>query len=303
MIVKQTDRGADTTDAVEEMKTKLKFYPLSALSDPAKRPKLQYFDMTEMSIDRIPPEGLDCFRVLASVVKDEPSTQTDAYAMGMMKAIGIAPGQPFQPDDRMRGILERASSTGQAMARSIAFHSEDPARWHWPDRKYAEAFMGGSPSFVSDGAANHDARTQFFYLACATSKLMASTTPGQGQAYPWGSRDAAGEPLDGGKTYKMHLPPDIPAKLYWSVTVYDNKSRSELVNGTSFPRISTYSKPKLNADGSYDLFFGPNVPTGEEANWVRTVPGKGWFFLFRLYGPEKPYFDRTWKPDDLVEVK
>jgi len=74
--------------------------------------------------------------------------------------------------------------------------------------------MGGSPTFVSNGHTNHDARTNFFYLACATSKLMASTTPGVGQAYPWVAKDAAGDIFDGGKKYKMHLPPDIPAKLY-----------------------------------------------------------------------------------------
>jgi hypothetical protein len=106
----------------------------------------------------------------------------------------------------------------------------------------------------------------------------------------------------GTKKYKMHLPPNIPAKLYWSVTAYDNGTRSELHNGTPFSRISTFTKPKFNSDGSIDLFFGPEVPVGQEANWLRTVPGKGWFFLFRLYGPGEAYFDRTWKPDDLVEV-
>lgn len=301
--VEQTDKGPDTTKAVSEMKTKLKIYPLSALADPSKRPELKYTDLTDLPIDRILPEGLDFFQTLAALVKDETPTQTDPFVMGFMKSIGIEPGKEFAPDERMRGILQRAAETGQAMARSISFRKNDEERWHWPDRKYAEAFMGGSPTFVSNGHTNHDARINFFYLACATSKLMASTTPGQGQAYPWGSRDVTGETLDGAKTYKMHLPPNIPAKLYWSVTVYDNKSRSELVNGTPFPRISTFSKPKANPDGSYDLYFGPTVPKDKEANWVRTVPGKGWFFLFRLYGPEKPYFERSWKPDDLVEVK
>lgn len=162
--------------------------------------------------------------------------------------------------------------------------------------------MGGSPTFVSNGHTNHDARITFFYLACATSQLMASKTPGEGQAYPWVAKDAAGNILDGGKKYKMHLPPNVPAKLYWSVTAYDNGTRSEIQNGTDFSRISSFTKPKANADGSTDLFFGPEVPAGEDANWIKTVPGKGWFILFRLYGPEKPYFDLSWKPDDLVEI-
>lgn len=300
--VEQTAQGPDSRAAVEEMKSKLKIYPLSALNNPSARPKLQYFDMTDMVIDRIPPEGLAFFERLAEVVTSEPPTQTDAFAMGLMKAIGIEPGKPFRPDARMRAILERAAETGKAMARAVSFHSEDPERWHWPDRKYAEAFMGGSPTFVSNGHTNHDARTNFFYLACATSKLMASTTPGVEQAYPWVAKDAAGNIFDGGKKYKMHLPPNIPAKLYWSVTAYDNLTRSELHNGTPFSRVSRFTKPKANSDGSVDIFFGPEVPAGQEANWIKTVPGKGWFILFRLYGPEKSYFDRTWKPDDLIEI-
>jgi hypothetical protein len=301
--VEQTAHGGDSTKAVAEMKSKLKIYPLSAANNSSAQPKLQFIDITDKSIDRIPPEGIDYYKRLAEVVTSEPLTQTSDYMMGFMKSLGMEPGKPFAPDARTTKILERAAETGKAMARSIAFSSEDPERWHWPDRKYAEAFMGGSPSFNKDGHVNHDARITFFYLACGTSQLMSSTTPGVGQAYPWGSRDAAGKTLDGGKTYKMHLPPNIPAKLYWSMTLYDTEKRSEIRNGQPFSRISTFTQPKANADGSIDLFFGPNVPAGQEANWVKTVPGQGWLFLFRLYGPEQAYFDKSWKPDDLIEVK
>lgn len=299
--VEQTARGPDTRAAVEQMKTKLKIYPLSAAKDPSARPKLQYFDLSDMVIDRIPPEGIAFFQRLAEVVTNEPPTQTDAFVMGLMKAIGIEPRKAFAPDASATAILERAAETGKAMARTIAFHG-GPEWRHWPDRRYNEAFMGGSPSFVSNGHTNHDARTAFFYMACATSKLMASTTPGVGQAYPWCAKDADGDIFDGAKKYKMHVPPNVPAKLYWSVTAYDNLTRSELHNGTSFSRISTFTKPKTNSDGSVDLFFGPEAPPGQEANWIKTVPGKGWFILFRLYGPEQAYFDRTWKPDDIVKM-
>lgn len=298
---KLTDTGADTSEAVAEMKNKLKIYPWN--DGKATKKKLQFFNLSDMNIDRIPPEGLTYFERLSEVVNSEPNTQTDAFAMGLMKAIGIEPGKAFEPDARMKHILERAARTGQAMARTIAYNGNEKERWHWPDRNYAEAFMGGSPAFEANGHVNHDARTYFFYLACGTSQLMASTTPGKGQAYPWASKDANGNFFDGGKNYKMHLPANIPAKLYWSVTAYDTATRSQLHNDSSFSRISTFTKPKTNSDGSTDLFFGPKVPKGEEANWVQTVPGKGWFFLFRLYGPEKPYFDLSWKPDDLVEIK
>jgi len=153
-----------------------------------------------------------------------------------------------------------------------------------------------------DGAALHDARPLFFYMACGTSKLMTSTTPDVGQAYPSGVTDGKGAIFDGSKTYKLHLPPNIPAKLYWSITLYENGNRSILQNGTTAARISTFTGPVANADGSYDLYFGPKPMAGKEKNFVQTVPDKGWFFLFRLYGPQEAYFDGKWKPDDLVEV-
>jgi hypothetical protein len=54
-----------------------------------------------------------------------------------------------------------------------------------------------------------------------------------------------------------------------------------------------------NEDGSFDLYFGPDRSEGvPEPNWVQTTPGKGWFVYLRLYGPEQPYFDQTWKPGD-----
>ena len=301
--VEQKPSGPDTTTAVALMNTELKIYPLSAANNPTAMPKLQFFNISDQKVNRIAPEGLKFFERLAELVSNEPPTQTDAFAMGLMRTLGIEPGKPFEPDAHMTAILERAAETGQAMARTIAFRGNSSDRWHWPDRKYAEAFMGGSPSFIADGHVNHDARIAFFFLACGTSQLMASKTPGVGQAYPWVVSDADGSILDGAKTYKMHLPKGIPAKLYWSVTTYDTGTRSQIHNGTPFSRISTFTKPQFDPDGSIDLFFGPKIPAGQEANWIRTVPDQAWFFLFRLYGPEKPYFDLTWKPDDLIEVK
>ncbi|WP_157998227.1 DUF1254 domain-containing protein [Pseudomonas sp. S9] len=280
--VQQVDGKPDTTGAVTTMRKQLKIYPVNDQGVRKTAPALQFFNMSDKQLNRVPPEGLAYFQRLAEVVSNESKSQTDAYMMGTMHTLGIEAGKPFEPDERMQKILTRAAETGQAMARSIAFHGKIPGREHWPDRQYAEAFMGGSPSFETDGRSNLDERTLFFYLACGTSKLMASTTPGVGQAYPWAVKDAKGNTFDGGKTYKMHLPKDIPAKLYWSVTAYDTVTRSQIQNGTDFARVSTFTQPEPNSDGSIDLYFGPTAPAGKEKNWVKTVPDQGWFFLFRL---------------------
>ena len=106
----------------------------------------------------------------------------------------------------------------------------------------------------------------------------------------------------GENIYKLHLPKGIPAKNFWSVTVYHPDMRSLLQNGMAKPSVSTYDKPIVNEDGSVDLFFGPEAPAGKEKNWVKTIPGEGWEILLRLYGPLEPYFEGTWKPDDFVKL-
>jgi hypothetical protein len=124
---------------------------------------------------------------------------------------------------------------------------------------------------------------------------------GQGSQYLWTYRDAKGEFLDCGKSYKLHVLPNIPAKNFWLVVVYDSLSRSELQNGQPFPSISSYTNPNANADGSVDLYFGPNEPTSK-GNWIKTVPDKGWFPIFRFYSPTEAYFDKSWQLNDIELV-
>ena len=122
-------------------------------------------------------------------------------------------------------------------------------------------------------------------------------------AVAWTPRDASGAFLDGGNNYRLRIPPNIPVKNFWSIVAYDADSRSILRNNQPFPSVSTYSGPQANSDGAIDVYFGPEAPAGRERNWVQTMPGKGWFVLFRFYGPLEPFFDKTWKPDDIEQVR
>jgi hypothetical protein len=115
-------------------------------------------------------------------------------------------------------------------------------------------------------------------------------------------RDADGEFLMGEHDYRLHLPANIPAKDFWSVTAYHPDTRSLLQNGQDKPSVSLYDEPEFNDDGSIDIRFGPEPPAAGERNWIRTIPGEGWSIFIRFYGPLEPFFDHSWKPDDIVKA-
>jgi len=165
--------------------------------------------------------------------------------------------------------------------------------------------IGGSYEFLSQpGVRDQDALVHFLYYATAVTPAMAAKLIGLGSQYAAAATDSEGKPLDGGKTYKIHLPPNIPAKDFWSFVVYDNQTRSMLQTDQQFPSIGSQKKELVvNADSSVDVWFGPTAPQGHESNWVQTVPAKGWNVLFRLYGPLEPWFDKTWPPGEFELVK
>jgi hypothetical protein len=156
---------------------------------------------------------------------------------------------------------------------------------------------------MRDGVLQVDRRAFVYYMALGNSPAMMAKNVGVGSQYLWTYKDAKGNFLDGAKNYRLHVPPKIPINNFWSVLVYDSLSRSELQNGQPFPSVSQYTDPRIDANGSVDIYFGPKMPKGQEKNWIRTVPKKGWFPIFRFYGPLEPFFDKSWKLNDIEKMK
>jgi len=116
--------------------------------------------------------------------------------------------------------------------------------------------------------------------------------------------DSRKKPMDGAKTYQLHLPPNVPVNNFWAVTMYDTQTRSQLQTSNPYPTLGSQSKGfKQNADGSYDICFGPKPPQGKESNWLETIPGKSWFTILRMYGPLEPWINKTWRPSEIELVK
>jgi hypothetical protein len=66
--------------------------------------------------------------------------------------------------------------------------------------------------------------------------------------------------------------------------------------------LSSYGDLRKNSDGSVDLYFGPTAPKGYESNWVKTIPGRGWWVWFRFYSPTEAFFDKSWQLPDFERM-
>jgi hypothetical protein len=241
--------------------------------------------------------------MLSRFIDHEYVDPADMYMRGMAAELGIVKGQPFAPDAKARALLDKAARTATRMGHVVAYTPSPLLKdqmWY-PDRHYINAFPGDA-TFTSPSFAYLDARTAFFTYAYSTSPAMALSMDNIGAKYLAAYADADGDFLSGDKDYKLHVPKDIPVAIFWSVTVYDPITGSGLDNGQPFPSVNTMDKPVQNADGSFDFYFGSKSP-GAGKNWLATLPGKGWFTIFRLYGPKKEFFDQTWKLNDIEKMK
>ncbi|MES2438076.1 MAG: DUF1254 domain-containing protein [Verrucomicrobiota bacterium] len=292
-------------DAASKMfRDGLKVYSLGKAANP---PKMEFANVSKVPFNTIHANNYDFYAELDHVIQREPLECFDPELRGLVASIGIIKGKKFAPDERMQKTLTEAVAVGNATARAISFRNRDPRAPIFPNSQWKTGFIGGDYRWLDgDGMAgrNLDARTLFFYVATVNTPAMAMKMVGKGSQYAFIGADKDGGDLDGAKTYRLNIPANVPAKDFWSVVVYDPQTRSELQTSQPFPSKNNKRDQLItNADGSVDLYFGPTAPAGKEANWTQTVPEKGWFALFRLYGPLDPWFDKTWKPGEIEEVK
>src|SRR5512137_341648 len=292
----------DPKPGVAAVKQHTKIYPLAQAGKAP--PALTFVNMSGKPFNMVAPADASFWPLLHQVVQEEPTDTIDATTLGIWASLGIEKGKPFAPDARMKKILAEAAAVGDATGRALGYRNRDKGAYFFEDRQWMRAFVGGYKFEKQPGVPNLDAAAMFFFLATGVTPAIDSEVVGEGSTYPWTAVDADRQPLDGGKTYRLHLPPNIPAKDFWSVIVYDTQTRSMLQTDQRFPSVSSQNKAlQVNADGSVDVYFGPKSTSGKENNWVQMIPGKAWFTILRLYGPLEPWFKKTWRPDDIKLVK
>lgn len=285
-------------------RTGLKIYPLSKAENP---PKMKFVSTVGKEFNTIHANNYKFYEELYEIVQREPASMWDTELLGLFSAIGIQKGKEFNPDARMKKILTEAVVVGNATARAISFRPRLDGAYLYEGKGWYTIFVGGDYKWLLDkgeGGRNLDARTLYFYQATVNTPAMVLKMVGKGSQYAGNAIDKDGNYLDGSKTYKLTIPANVPAKDFWSVVAYDPQTRSELQTSQPFPsKNNKRDKLLVNENGSVDLYFGPKAPKGKEANWTQTVSGKAWFVLLRLYGPQEPWFDKTWKPGEFELVE
>lgn len=299
---------SDLQPAVDLMEA-IRIYPLHGEALP-----MDFKHASDVDSNYLFTADASYFDMLNRFVQNDLVDRGDPYMHGTLAALGIAKGREFHPTQAQRELLDTAARTAWKMAKNIAANSEREEDGIWyEDRQWVahaktalDDFFKGTlvdESFFDrrSGITDVNARAHMFINHYSTSSAMISARVGLGAKYMGAYKDSDGNYLVGDNTYEVTLPPDVPAKLFWSLTAYDATTASGLVNGQTYPSIGSRDLPKQNPDGSTTLYFGPEAPEGKEENWLKIVPGKGWFCLLRLYGPEEPFFNGTWKPSDFIK--
>jgi len=288
--------NGDPKPGVDAVKKYTRIYPLSQSANP---PALNFVNVSDKDFCTVAPADYMFWEYLNQVIQDEPTESIDPVTLGFYASIGIQKGKTFAPDARMKKILTEAAQVGDATARALCYRWRIKEGFFYPNSAWRTGFLGGY-KFEDNGALILDAYSFFFFYATGITPAMDSKMVGQGSQYMGAFIDSMGNPLNGGKNYKLHLPTNIPVNNFWSVILYDNQTRSMLQTDQKWPAVSSQNKfIEVNADGSVDVYFGPLAPVGKENNWVQTIPGKGWNVLLRLYGPLQPWFDKTWRPGEI----
>ena len=283
----------------EKTTKKIKIYPLAEAAKPTANNYVNVSGKSELE-NAISVFDETYYQRLHSILQEEVVDEADLSMMGMLRSIGIEIGKPYAATESQKAILASAAKEahdymlGQYHDALIAPFYEGK---NWtsilPPGTVESAFSFKFPTYL-----DYNGRGALYYAVCTSVKTFGAATFYLGDA-----KDNNGEWLDGGKTYKLNVAKDVPAKDFWSVMAYNLESAAWIKN---VPKVGVASSDKglqVNEDGSVDIYFSPKAPAGKEANWTPTKAGERFFLLFRFYGPEKAAMDKTYQLNDLELVK
>jgi hypothetical protein len=299
----QGESGPDTDPAVANAE-QTRIYPLWA---PGKDVKpMKFPNGSGKQINMMYPTDSSYWTKLKAFVDYEPVDSIDLVTRGVLASIGIVKGSLFEPNDKENAALQKAVETAPRMilaGRQLG--RPDKRDLYYKDRQYQDTWAGATAEWMQDSYLDVVQRASYFQIAYSSAPAMVMRTIDAGSKYPFATRDADGEFLNGSNSYKLHLPPHPPAALFWAVTAYNITDGTMTAAKQLMPSINGLNAAvKTNDDKSVDLYFGPSKPAeAADTNWIQTVNGRNFLAAVRLYGTGVEFFDQTWQPDDLVKLK
>lgn len=291
------------TDAQQRLKDleQIQVYPYSERENPKPRGYMRPEGKQWMAAA---PKGFAYFERMAQWLEKEPVAERDRFFMAMLKPLGIEKGKPFEPTEEQKKILTEAALVGEAMAKANDFFNPRLEESHYVDGSRWEFATVSPPDQRREFYDELDGRAAWFYEAVTNDPAMHGQKTGKGQVYLATYKDKDGDWLDGGTNYTLHVPADAPAETFWSVTVYEVSTRTLINNKYEIADRSSRMELAMNADGSVDIYFGPDNPGGEkEKNWIPTEANRAWFPYFRLYSPKQAFLDRSWVLPDIEKAQ
>ncbi|HEY4417236.1 MAG TPA: DUF1254 domain-containing protein [Verrucomicrobiae bacterium] len=286
---------ADVAKAIAYGK-QMKVYPLAQSANPA--PTI-FTDVQDIDFDSTIKYDASFFAHLNHIIQSEPWLQRDRLMIDQLKSLGIEKGKPFSPDAKTVALLNTAASEAETILENM-YDQGWPVFFEgkrWRSAAPVEIAKMQSTAYADTDAYPSDLRGMNYTFGFVGIKRL-----GAGQFYLIDIKDKDGNSLDGGKTYRLHVPPDAPVQQYWSVTVYDRQTHALVKHMARASRSSQIPELQKNTDGSVDIYFGPQAPAGKESNWVPTDPQREFELMFRLYGPTKALFEKTWQLPDVETV-
>lgn len=294
--------GPDPAPAVATAE-QTRIYPLWAVEKDVK--PMKFPNASGQRVNMMYPTDGAYWTKLKDFVDYEPVSAIDPEVRGVLASIGIVKGQPFKPTAAQTALLEKAVTIAPRMILAMRqLGRPDGRNRYYADRQYENAWCGATSESYQEGYLDIDQRAAYYQYAYSSAPAMVMRTLGAGSKYPFTARDSNGEFLEGSNSYKLHLPPNPPAGLFWAVTAYNITDGTMPETEQLLPSTNGYYDIPKNPDGSIDIWFGPKKPDGvADAAFIQTIPGRHFLAALRLYGTEVGFFDQTWKPDDVVKVK
>jgi hypothetical protein len=269
----------------------------------------KFISDTNKRFNGAPSRGLAYFELLHETIQNEPVFAQMIIFNTYLKYLGIESGKPFAPSDKQKVMFAKAANLGELMARANQMQPRQDQPYYENSSWYR--LLSNFPVTLFNKDFYYlDESNEYYYEAVTVTKGMQSNIPAPGTtSYLTTKEDRNGNFLSGSRTYKLHLPAGIPASNFWSLTLYSENTRGFIDNVDAKDKLratSLDSRDKhfiTNADGSVDLYVGPKPPAGKESNWLQTQAGEGWFPLFRFYGTQQAFFDKTWKIGEFELMK